>query len=271
VVPRAWGGSPNWLPDNHSFVYGKLQKLPPGAPFTEIEQKVRSYLHVLGTDGEKDPAVFGYGVVPSISVDPRNFAGVVAQPNSDYALGSINSGVSPNSAFYIEPVAGLGNTNSAWRKVADFSDDVSEIEVHGDDLYVLMYKNARRYKVIRIDARQPDLASAEIIVPPSLAVVTGINPAQDALYVRNCWTVASAACCASRTVLIPRWKKSPCLLRAALLSARIPAFRARCFFLPPGPRPSRFSPTILRRSGRPIRNFSPSALTIIPPMLSQWR
>jgi len=184
VVPRAWGGSPNWLPDNHSFVYGKLQKLPPGAPDTEIEQKVRSYLHVLGTNGEKDPAVFGYGAVPSISVDPRYFAGVAAQPNSDYALGSINSGVSPNSAFYIEPVAGLGKTNSAWRKVADFSDDVSDIEVHGDDLYVLMYKNALRYKVIRIDARQPDLASAETVVPPSPAVVTGINPAQDALYVQ---------------------------------------------------------------------------------------
>ncbi len=183
VALRAWGGPANWLPDNRSLVYIKLQKLPPGAPVTEIEQKVRTYLHVMGTDAENDPAVFGYGVVPSISVDPTYAAGVAAQPTWDYAVGSINSGVSPNSAFYIEPVADLGKTNSAWRKVADFNDDVSDIEVHGDDLYLLTYKNALRYKVLRLDARQPDLASAETIVPPGQAVVTGINPAQDALYV----------------------------------------------------------------------------------------
>jgi prolyl oligopeptidase len=87
VIPRAWGGSPNWLADNRSFVYGKLQKLPPGAPATEIEQKVRSYLHVLGTDPEKHPAVFGYGVVPTISVNPTYFAAVTVPPNSHYALG----------------------------------------------------------------------------------------------------------------------------------------------------------------------------------------
>jgi len=184
VVARAWSGSPSWLPDNRSFVYGKLQKLPPGAPATEIEQKTRAYLHVMRTDAEQDPAVFGYGVVPSIEVDPRYFASVSAPPNSKYALGVINSGVSPNSVFYIEPLADLGKTNTAWRKVADLADNVSDIEVHGDDLYVLTYKNALRYKVLRLDARHPDMASAEMVVPAGEAVVSGISPAQDALYVQ---------------------------------------------------------------------------------------
>ena len=183
VIPRAWASGPNWLADNRSLVYTKLQKLPPGAPATEIEQKVRSYLHVLGTDSEQDPAVFGYGAVPSISVDPTYFASVTAQPNWKYALGGISNGTSPNNVFYIEPVADLGGTNSAWRKVADFSDDVADIEVHGDDLYLLSFKDALRYKVLRLDARQPDLANAETVVPQSQAVVTAISPAQDALYV----------------------------------------------------------------------------------------
>ncbi len=184
VIPRAWGGGVSWLPDGHSFVCIKLQKLPPGAPVTEVEQKVRTYLHRLGADAEADPAVFGYGVVPDIKVDPTYFAGVSAQPDSNYSVGSINSGVSPNSAFYIQPVADLGKTNTAWRKVADFSDDVSDVEVHGDDLYLLTYKDALRYKVLRVDARHPDLAAAETVVPPGQAVVAGISPAQDALYVQ---------------------------------------------------------------------------------------
>jgi len=183
VIPRAWDSGPNWLADNHSLVYTKLQKLPAGAPATEIEQKVRSYMHVLGTDSEQDPTVFGYGAVPSISVDPTYFAAVAAQPNWEYAVGAISNGASPNNIFYIEPVADLGKTNSAWRKVTDFPDDVADIEVHGDDLYLLSYKDALRYKVLRLDAREPDLAKAETVVPPSQAVVTAISPAQDALYV----------------------------------------------------------------------------------------
>jgi prolyl oligopeptidase len=186
VIVRAanYGGSPSWLPGGRSFVYGRLQTLPPGAPATEVEQKFRFYLHVLGRDSAKDPAVFGYGVVPGIRVDPKDAAALSVPPDSAYAIGAINTGVSPNSLFYIEPVADVGKTNTAWRKVADLSDDVSDIEVHGDDLYLLTYKNALRYKVLRTSALHPDLATAETIVPPSEAVVTGISPARDALYVQ---------------------------------------------------------------------------------------
>jgi prolyl oligopeptidase len=183
LILHAWGGNPSWLPGNRSFVYGRLQKLPPGAPVTEIEQKWRAYLHVLGRDADKDPAVFGYGVSPAIPVKPTYFASAGTAPDSKYAVGSINSGVSPNSAFYIEPVGDLGKTNSAWRKVADASDDVADVEVHGDDLYALTFKNALRYKVVMTDARHPDLAKAETIIPPSQSVVTGIDAASDALYV----------------------------------------------------------------------------------------
>ncbi len=184
VILRALGDDPNWLPDNRSFIDGRLQKLAPGAPITEMRQKFRSYLHVLGSDAEKDAPVFGYGVVPSIDVDPRYSASVVTQPNSGYVLGTINSGVSPNSAFYIAPVDAVGKSNSEWRKIADFSDDVKDIAVHGDDLYLLTFKDAPRYKIIRVDAREPNLSTAEGIVAPGEAVVTSIAAAQDSLYVQ---------------------------------------------------------------------------------------
>jgi prolyl oligopeptidase len=181
VGAEAW--KPYWLPDNRSFVYGRMQTLPPGAPVTEARQKFRSYLHVLGTDPEKDPPVFGYGVTPSIEVDPSLIASVKTQRGSRYALGVLNGSVTPNSAYYIAPVDSIGKPNPAWRKVADFADGVTDIAIHGDDLYLLTYRDAPRYKIVRINARRPDLASAEVVVPPGGAVVTGMSPAQDALYV----------------------------------------------------------------------------------------
>ena len=187
VILRAVGqeiGYPYWLPDNRSFVYGRYQKLPPGAPVTEEAQKYRAYLHVLGTDPEQDPAVFGYGVVPSIDVDPSLIACIQTQPDSRYALGILNGSTTRNSAYYVAPVDSLGKSNTSWRKVADFSDGVTSVVVHGDDLYLLTYKNAPRFKVVRMDARSPNLASAETVVAESQAVVSGISPAQDALYVQ---------------------------------------------------------------------------------------
>ena len=77
VVLRALEPDATWLPDDRSLVHGRLQKLPPGAPETELRQKYRSYLHVLGTDAEKDRPVFGYGVVASIDVDPHYFSSLV--------------------------------------------------------------------------------------------------------------------------------------------------------------------------------------------------
>ena len=182
VGAEAW--EPHWLPDNHSFVYGRLQKLPPDAPPAEVRQKFRSYLHVLGTDPEKDRPVFGYGAVPSIQVDPSLIASIETEPGSRYAFGVLNGSVTPNSAYYIAPAGSVGKSNTKWRKVADFADGVTSVAAHGDDLYLLTYKNALRYKVIRVDARSPRLASAETVVPPSQAVVTAIKPAQDALYVQ---------------------------------------------------------------------------------------
>src|SRR5581483_9407726 len=184
VVTRAWGANPNWLPDNRSVVYTKLQKVGPVTPVTEIEQKVRAYVHVMGTDGEKDPDVFGYGVDPAITVDPTHFAYVSVLPETNYAVGFINTGVDPNSAVYIEPLADLVKKHSAWKKIADFDDDVSDAEVHGDDLYILTFKNALRYKLLRTSASKPDLANAETIVAPSEAVVSSISLAKDALYVQ---------------------------------------------------------------------------------------
>lgn len=184
VIPRALAGNPQWLPDNHSFVYGRLQSLPPGAPAIELRQKYRAYLHVLGTDPRQDAPVFGDGVVPTIEVDPIAVAGVRVSPDARYVIGLFGNDVSPSANYYVEPLQDFGTTPSTWRKVADVSDKINAVAVHGDDVYLLSFKDASRHKILRTDARHPDVASAEVVVPPSEAVVEGMQVAQDALYVQ---------------------------------------------------------------------------------------
>jgi prolyl oligopeptidase len=174
----------SWLPDSRSFVYGRLQDLPAGAPAEQVRQNFRSYLHILGTDESKDTPVFGSGVVPGIDVDKSLIASVTIPIGSRYAIGVLNGSVTPNSAYYIAPIDSIGKPGAPWRKINDFADGVTNIAVHGDDLYLLTYKDAPRYKILRLDARQPDLAAAQIVVPPGEAVITDIGEAKDALYVQ---------------------------------------------------------------------------------------
>jgi len=173
----------SWLPDSRSFVYGRLQDLAAGAPAEQVRQNFRSYIHILGTDESKDTPVFGSGVVPVIDVDKSLIASVTIPVGSRYAIGVLNGSVTPNSAYYIAPVDSIGKPGTPWRRIADFADGVTNVAVNGDDLYLLTYKNAPRYKILRLDAHKPDLAAAQSVVPPGEAVITDMAEAKDALYV----------------------------------------------------------------------------------------
>jgi prolyl oligopeptidase len=175
-----------WLPDGRSFTYEKLPQLPPNSPGTEGLRKIRVYQHKLGEDVEKDRAIFGYGVNPSIKIEPGPIPFSVIPRLSKYAFAFVNSGVSPNSEIYVAPVSSLEKAPIPWRKIADLSDEVTaDLDVHGDELYLLTYKNTPRYKVIRIDLKNPDLSKAKTVFPASEAVVRNFGVAKDALYVET--------------------------------------------------------------------------------------
>src|SRR6202789_4050272 len=62
TIDRAEFGGPSWLPDGKSFVYNRLQKLGPSSGPYDKELLSRVYLHVVGTDAERDRLIFGDGV-----------------------------------------------------------------------------------------------------------------------------------------------------------------------------------------------------------------
>jgi prolyl oligopeptidase len=192
VVDRAWFGGVSWLPDGRSFLYNRVQQLPDGAPPTELEQKSRVYLHAVGTSPEKDRAVFGHGVSPKVDVGPTLLPFAIASPASPFAIAAATTGVGGGAAVYAAPLASLGDAEVPWRKVCDAADEVTDYAARGDDLYLVTSKGAPRYKVVRVDLRDPDLAAARTVVPASEAVVGGgwaglnvLTVAEDALYVQQ--------------------------------------------------------------------------------------
>jgi prolyl oligopeptidase len=185
VVERTrWFGG-TWTPDGRSILYLKFQE--PGAKVspTELYQRLRVFRHVLGTQPVEDRPVFGSGVHPDIDVQPRLIPWVVIPNRSRLAYALLNTGVSPNSALYVAPVDTLSDATIPWRKIVDFEDQVSFGEVRGDDLYLLTYKNAPRFKVVRTSVAKPDLANASAVFPAGEAVVNNFTLARDAMYVET--------------------------------------------------------------------------------------
>jgi len=183
-APQADIAQPAWLPDSRSFTHGKLEPTPPGAPVNQRYDRYRAFLHVLGTDPDKDLPVIGHGVLPPQDVPIHGESYVMIPPGSHYAVGVVDAGIHGNNAYYIADASAIGKPNLGWRKIADFADDIHDIGIHGEDLYLLSFHGAPRYKILRIDARKQDLSGAETIVSPGEAVVVGFFTAQDALYVQ---------------------------------------------------------------------------------------
>jgi len=184
-IDRARFGAGSWLPDNHSFLYNRLQKLADGAPATDLYQKSRVYLHTLGTSPDRDVAVFGYEVNPAIKMETTPLPFAYVPIGSKYVIALVNSGVSPNSEYYFTTVDKLAQTPIPWRKFVSLDDEVANLDLRGDDVYLLTYKNTPRYKIVHINLAQPDIAKADTIFPASEAVVTGLGAAKDALYVQT--------------------------------------------------------------------------------------
>jgi len=184
VIDRAQFGSPSWLPDGKSFFYNRLQKLTPSSAPTDRYLNSRTYLHVLGANPDKDRLVFGSGV-STVKLDPADIPFIATSPGTPYALGIVAHGVRLEATVYGVPMETLSAATVPWKLICDVDDDVTGFDVHGSDVYLISHHQASRFKVLRTNLSNPDVALAEVVVPPSEAVVQNVAAASDALYVQE--------------------------------------------------------------------------------------
>jgi len=183
AIDRTQYASPSWLPGEKSFFYWRSNKLSEGAPPIEIYKRMKTYLHVLGSDPDKDRAVFGYKVSPDVDISEDHFPTVVYTPESPYLVADAGRGVQNERRLFVAPVSALSKNPIPWKKIAGEEDNIIRFAVRGNDIYLLSHQNAPRYKVLRTSLIRPDLGNAETVVAPSEWVVTEVDAAKEGLYV----------------------------------------------------------------------------------------
>src|SRR5919109_401359 len=170
-ISRAQYPRISWRPDSRSFFYLREQKLEPGMPATEKYQNERSYLHNVATPVAADVLVAGPEGSPRMDVRPEYQPWVFAHPGSRYAVAYVANGDQRDIALYAAPLVTVGKPGTPWVRVCDFADKVTAFAVHGDDIYLLSYRDSPRYSVLRTSMTAPDIARATTVVPATERVL----------------------------------------------------------------------------------------------------
>jgi prolyl oligopeptidase len=181
IIDRVWDAEVSWRPDDKSFFFTRLQKLGKNASPLELEQKSKTYLHVVGQSPDQDVPVLGIDLSPNVPIDPVDGPGVATQVGCDYAVGVISHGVQRELTLYVAPLAAVGE-KTPWKKVCDVNADVTSFDMHGDDLILLTHQDAPRFKLLQTSLSHPDIAHAATLLPQRAGVLRGTTVAADALY-----------------------------------------------------------------------------------------
>jgi prolyl oligopeptidase len=183
-IDRVWGASVSWDSTDTFFYYTRLQKLGPGMSKMDKELDEASYLHHLGAAADKDVPVLGRKFTPALNMIPTDSAYVNAVPGSPYALGLVAHGVRNEVTMAICSADALAKGAPVWTKIVDVDDDITDCAIMGHEIWLLSHKDASRFKILHMDLDHPDLAKADVAVPPSDLVLKGLSAAKDALYVQ---------------------------------------------------------------------------------------
>jgi prolyl oligopeptidase len=186
VVERVWGEFPaSWLPDGKAFFY--TQMAPP-KPSADPIQNMQARYHVLGQPVAKDTALLGNGAPSTFPESPEEVPSVTVARGTSWAFAVIG-GAHSETRVAVAPLAKLDRTGAGktpWRVVAEYADQVEEVALHGDRLYVTTFKGAPNRKVVSVPLSNPDLSKAKVEIPETAdATVQTIAAARDALYVKT--------------------------------------------------------------------------------------
>ncbi len=183
-MDRAQYASPSWLSDGTGFFFNRLAEGAAAGSETYYKNSV-CWLHRLNTEPTADIRVLARGQYASVDVPEIAFPNVFVTHGAQYVTAGLFSGVQNEITLYTARLADLIAGAPVWNRVCTAEDKVTTFAQRGDQLYLLTYKNAPRYRVLKVRASNPILSRAELVVPQSDRVIVGLSPAADAVYVSD--------------------------------------------------------------------------------------
>ena len=165
VITGAKYADPSWMPDNSGFVYTYLPPADPSHPQDRPGLAVVRY-HKLGTNPGNDP------VLHPKTGDATKFIGADISRDGKWIFFNQQNGWDKNDLYYQplhgQPTASLAKT---WRPVVVGKPFLYSLEAWQGQGYILTNENAPRYRLFKVDLRDPQRSNWREIVPQSSNLV----------------------------------------------------------------------------------------------------
>ena len=179
-IDRAEFGAQTWSNDSKMLYFNRLKKLAAGE--SDIDKYKDSA--VVAWDLKSDPRpILGTpsSHTPAFKPDENPMLAIV--PGAPLAAALNINGVQNEWEIWLAPVAQVADAKASWTRLVARNDDVTNMDMRGDEIFLLSHHGAPTFKVLSLKAGQA-LASAQTLLPARAdRVVESIHAAADALYV----------------------------------------------------------------------------------------
>jgi prolyl oligopeptidase len=182
-ISRVPQGGVSWLPDSRTVAFNRLREMKPDMPSTERYLDPVVYLLEAGQPESAAKPVFGRELLPTLNLRRLDNASLLFQPGSPFVVAIANDTTERDDNLFVLPLDQLARKDAAWRRIASTADGVAQVALRGNELYLYTHAGAPRFRIARLDLREPDLAKAVDVVPQQEGVIAGFVVGRDALYV----------------------------------------------------------------------------------------
>jgi prolyl oligopeptidase len=179
-IANTQDANPEWLDDSSGFFYNQLTGAV-ATPERFLDSQAR--FHRLGTDPKSDPILMKRGLVADIAYDKIQAPYICTYPGAKHAV-LLLSDVRPEVRGYIAPLTEVLAGRARWTRFAGFEDEVTDVEVDGDTLYLLANIGTPRGRLLKTSASSPSFITASVVVPQGPFVLQNIARAKDGVYLR---------------------------------------------------------------------------------------
>lgn len=161
-VPRVPADGVSWLPDNRTIAFNQLRQLTAEDAATEVYLDTAVKLLKAGDPPDQARAVFGATVTRGLGLQRLDNGRLLFSPGSPWVVAATNDTTQREGSVFVASLKDLlaGGT-VPWRRIASFDDHLVELDLHGHDLYYRTKVGAPRFRVMKLDLRQPDLKRAQ--------------------------------------------------------------------------------------------------------------
>ncbi|HWW07520.1 prolyl oligopeptidase family serine peptidase [Collimonas sp.] len=181
-IPRVHEALLGWLPDSKSLTFNQLKVLKPGDAESETYLDSKVMWLKLGAAAAEAKPVFGPTVTTGLGLARLDVGAIIFNPGSRWMIARTTDTTLPEGFLFVAEVADLDKPTVAWKKISSFDDKITEVELKGNDLYLLTHAGAPRNRVLKLDLRHPDLKLArEVATAPKDAVLEKFSLTHNAL------------------------------------------------------------------------------------------